>query len=361
MTSRGKRVRVLPGSQLPPHLKGPSSAPPWPPLNPSHLCRIAVVGDESSGKSSVVRKFILRESAHDDRAVKCEDVASIEMPSEAGSAYTSVGTSLAASLTTGPTTASLENSLAEYHKKDVTIWHRLHQVEKQICVRVQVWDMNLHPAPAEDAGASPHSVNSESSHRCVHNAPLLALLTRCNCAIVTVRYPDPASTSTFDSFASISSKEWNAIPHDQNSSRSHWHQLNVLESKIHRWVIFLRSAYENEFNNASTRENGLNISVLLTQADQIISSYSPQHWMELSLCMQRVCRRLGIVSWTFGSCVNTAQQIDLDKIHGTERLSNHQRFLQRMQMEQRSLLQDIEESIEAAFVELIQICLDSSQ
>jgi hypothetical protein len=210
------------------------------------------------------------------------------MSCDAASANTSLGTSLTASLTTAPTAASREHSLAEYHKKDVTIWHCVDHVEKQICVRVQVWDMNLHPAFTEDAVSSYHSINSNYSNSCVHNAPFLALLTCCHCVIVALYCPSPASTLTFDSLASMSSREWNAISHDPNNSN--WPQINELESTIHQWVVFLHNTYKKEVNNDGTKENGLSISVLLTQADQIISIYSPQHWIALSLCMQRTMK-----------------------------------------------------------------------
>lgn len=278
------------------------------------------------------------------------------MPCDAASANTSVGTSLAASLTTAPTAASREHSLAEYHKKDVTIWNRVDHVEKQICVRVQVWVMNLHPASTEDAESSSHSINSNYSNSCVHNAPLLALLTRCHCIIVTLCCPSPVSTFTFDSSASMSSSEWNAISHDQNNSN--WPQLNELEHTIHQWVIFLRNAYDKEVNNDGKKENGLSISVVLTQADRIISIYSTQHWIALSLCMQRVCHRMGIESWRFGSCVDTSRQIDVENMDGIEQLPEHQRFIKRMQMEETRRLQDMNEAVESAFVESIQLFLD---
>ena len=149
------RVRVIPGSSLPPSHTIPKP-PATPPPKPSHLCKIAIVGDAYCGKSSLVQKFIHRRYANSSNSGDNVEGETCDGDTANTNGATSFGNSLGTSL--GATSyEAMEPTLADYYKKDVTIYDD-HQIiidnnikpqsqdeqRKSVCIRVQCWDMNLH-------------------------------------------------------------------------------------------------------------------------------------------------------------------------------------------------------------------------
>ena len=118
-------MRIVWGSSAP-----PPPPPSTPPLSPQHLCKVGVVGDSQSGKTSMMQRFVCRKCARDEEGnqepLDCDDTN--------GSSSLQVRSNLSVE--------TVDPTLAEYKKKDVTMFSQEHQAE--ICVRIQMWDMNLH-------------------------------------------------------------------------------------------------------------------------------------------------------------------------------------------------------------------------
>ncbi|KAL7538795.1 hypothetical protein ACHAXR_012389 [Thalassiosira sp. AJA248-18] len=360
--SVASRVRVLPSSSL--ALPTPPSPPLAPPPKPLHLCKIAVVGDPYSGKSSLIQKFIHRiyanhNAVNENRGEKCDGGGTNNTNGAASATSNSITTSLGATTFDG-----LESTLAEYHKKDVTIWYNSSQESKSapscrdgnneapVCVRVQLWDMNVHQhfTNQQNNESDVHSIHSASSSLVPpgHNtniAPLLPLLKRINGMMIVYRCPLPPSSSfSHSSNASYAS-------HASNASCSEWPELDLLEQRIRQWTKYLRDQLNYE------KQQRPSIFVLLSCADLAIADYSPKQWMQLSVRMKDVCNNCEIDSWKMGTCMDNRSS-DIDEGYS----QNHQsKLLQRMMEQQRQMLEDMEDAIEASFIDMISMHLGRSR
>lgn len=365
------RVRVIPGSLL--SFPTPPSPPLDSPPKPSHLCKIAVVGDAYCGKSALAQRFIHRRYANMIGADGGEDRdGNININGAASATSNSVGTSLGASIGTSYE-GLLEPTLAEYHKKDVTISEQkidinqrkkedtssdendtLEHEKRAVCIRVQLWDMNIHQhfinQQAEpESNSCNHSLHSETSsmpsspRHTANIAPLLPLLKRVNGIMIVCRCPLPPTSFSQSSNASYDS-------HTSNASCSEWLALDSLEKHIKRWKTSLHDQLSNESQQSFT-------FVLLSCADLVIAEYSPREWMRLSDRMQEICKNCGIDSWKVGTCMDTTTSGAT--IDGN--FSPQSTLLQRMMHKQRQILEDMEDSVEAAFIDLISLCLCGSK
>lgn len=405
--SDDQRVRILPGSRLPSNAP-PPPPPSSPPLKPSHLCKIAVVGDAYAGKSALVRRFIDRRYASDS-SLAPSAVPITPKGGDGGEAQClDGGVSLASSIGTsfGPSITTLEPTLAEYHKKDVTIYDTNNETEegkeKSVCIRVQVWDMNLQQnSPRDDISSaiSIHSASSSPRYNMNSIGPLLPLLKRIHGVIIACRCPLPPSSFLHSSAASVAS-------HASNTSNmtSAWPELDLLEHSIDRWVHFLRDNVFNQQKQSETKHQSEEepcLFVLLNQADQVVTEFSPNEWMKLSARMQTICSRHGIVSWKLGSCMSASSFGDkrgvvnrLDsglsidenegmnefgertlqqptqshggnpQIHNLIKHEPHQHqylLLQRMWQQQKQMLEEMEDAIETTFTEMIALYLAHSR
>ena len=408
------RVRVLPGSFLSFDSSTTPPPPSFPPPKPSHLFKIAVVGDASTGKSSLVRKFIHRRYAgeSDSASVSLKADSSVGGGNgDAGSQCTD-GASSAASF--GASVASsipaLEPTLADYYKKDVTIWDagrtrpsndspkgivgssdaaliRPPSERKQVCIRVQLWDVNVHLTDSPDL-----EPNYSSSHPPIRPAPrnddaiapLIPLLTRIHGVIIVCRCPPlPHSSPKYDA----------------------WPELDVLERRIHRWMRFLRDVRNTRQrrnpepfvpppNDAPQDRNGRDescISVLLNHADEAATTYSQKEWMRLSSRMQLICKKNGIDSCKSGTCIDSDWAIDGesdgleelddddddvdDSVSRVSRRSGRSRksppsphlpqeqylLLQRLWQRQKETMEDLEDAVEGTVVDMISLLLERSR
>src|SRR6056300_552391 len=135
-SSTTARVRVLPGSTL--SLSNPPPPPSQPPPRPVHLCKIAVIGNPFSGKSSLVNKFLTRKSAASDANINniggggdnstavCANDMTVQWCNASATSNGTFGSALGASLI-GPIGSSSGGAsehtatLAEYYKKDISL------------------------------------------------------------------------------------------------------------------------------------------------------------------------------------------------------------------------------------------------
>jgi hypothetical protein len=337
------RVRILPGTLLPGHPPPPpSNAPP----KPSHLCKIAVIGESGSGKSSVVNKFARRQFA-DVPDVNSSDVGVGKEGPQCDASAVSIGTSIDPSYLT---TESKQHSMADYCKKDVTIWHGSEDdLQQEICIRVQVWDMNLSSSATVDVAddtSCARSINSSSIK--LDQSPLISLLKRCQGVIISISCPPPPSTASFL-----------------------WPELDAVENSIENWASFLCS------NCSDAPSKSPLISILLTRADQIVSTYSPQDCLQLSKRMHYLCHQFNIHSWRLSSCNNTSGKIRLKRntvkspqsqdervspldgrisphsFDGQSFKSQDSRSSRREQEDQKRMLEDMEDGVEECFIELM--------
>lgn len=371
-------VRILHGSCFPLQ-SAPPPPPQTPPPKPAHICKLAVVGDALSGKSSVVQKFINRTpyftqshpsyllqnhpfyvGSTDNPKNKNDNIGSNDNNGEgdascctegASSTTTSIGTSI------GTSVAAIEPTLAEYHKKDVTIfWNRnknysargkktssnraseivhssaegknIHanealnnsrskEKEECVCVRVQVWDMNIQnylnldndrfgsaAASNFSSCSSQHNSFTFQSRQSSNNmiAVLLPLFKRVNGILIVCKFPDPPCSE--HSYPT----EWENIA---------WPEMNELERYIRKWTTFIRGniAFPSQCNNMP-----ILVSVLLNQPNNLIIEnatklssrhntsdtlvYSLKEWRHLEHRMQTICEENGIESWSIGTCLN---------------------------------------------------------
>jgi hypothetical protein len=344
------RVRIIPGSSLPsltPTPPPPSSPPP----KPAHMCKIAVLGDAFSGKSSLVQKFIYRKYANsrcvDNDGYICDDDANPN--GTASAASNSVGTSLGA-----PSCEPCEPTLADYHKKDITVWDQVRQDQeygeqlkpRPLCIRVQCWDINIHrhhlteQQTEPDTSSCSHSIISESSLRHSTNIlPLLPLIKKMNGIIIVCRSPLSPSYTSHSSNASFTS-------YTSHASCSEWPELDALEEQIRRWMAFLQGDEINcELQNITT-------FVLLSCADLAIVDYSPREWMQLTVRMQDICEGCGIDSWKMGTCFDTSTLFDVGLLQNQQ-----SSLLKRMLQQQSRLLEDLEDAIELALIDVISMHL----
>jgi len=350
------RVRVIPGSSL---SSLPTPSPPsYSPPKPTNLCKIAVVGDEFCGKSALVQKFIHRRYATSNGA-DCEENCDGDTNTNGAASATgnSIGTSLGASF--GASYDGLESTLAEYYKKDITIWEdqidnnqtnengqRENETleQKAVCIRVQLWDMNIHQQQNDtDIDSCTHSVHSEcSALRNANVSRLLPLLKRVNGILIVCRCPLPPSSASQSSIASCAS-------HASNASCSEWPALDLLEQQIQRWMIFI---HDQEVNDEKQRPPTF---ALLSCADLAIVGYSPREWMRLSVRMQDICKKWGIESWRMGTCMDASSNT-IDGNHPQQST-----LLKRMIQQQKQILEDTEDAVEVAFIDLISVHLHQSR
>ncbi|KAL9185135.1 hypothetical protein ACHAXT_002912 [Thalassiosira profunda] len=344
------RVRVLPGSAL--QISTPPPPPPTPPPKPSALVKIAVVGDACSGKTALVHRFIHRRYANagDGGGGEIGEGDAYGAASAASNSLTSLGASY----------GGLDASLAEYHKKDITIYYKrqrpqsIETDQEAVCVRVQIWDMNMHQRLGTCLGNDEHdaaSVTSASSalHTPGFDAnikPLLPLLKRINGVAVVCRCPH----SLVESISTSSNADASYVSHFSNASCGGWPELDFLEEKIRRWVSFL----DEQLNHRD--EKRPSIVVLLSCADLVLGGYSPREWMQLLERMQTICKEYEIASWKMCTSMDTSGAI-IDEGRSPNRRST---LMQRICQQQQQLLEDLEDAVEGAFVDMISSHLDRS-
>lgn len=375
--------RIFSGSLIPPTIPLPPP-PSYPPPKPTHICKISVLGDASCGKSSLIRKFIHRKYAtssqssivNDDNDNRKEVCNNDEVkygndgktePVAAASCNSFGTTSLGTTTIGGCEEAGL--ALADYYKKDVTIWDDHNKKDgnnqdediKSVCIRGQCWDINIELSPKQQTiELDNQSITSESSlRRCrKHSAssniiPLLPLFKKMNGIIIVCRCPlRPCYTSVSSnvSLASIIS----------NASGSDWPELDYVEEQIRSWSSFIHDIIKDDHHDKlhqQQQQQKITFFVILTCADLVIN-YSPREWITLSIRMQDICNACNINSWKMGSCINTSTLLD---IPGTIFHQNKNQQLHRMVQQQYRLLQDMEDGIEAAFIDLMSMHIDQTR
>ncbi|KAL7532429.1 hypothetical protein ACHAWF_004133 [Thalassiosira exigua] len=326
-------------------MSSPRPPPPSsPPPRPSHLCKIAVVGDASSGKTSLVHKFIHRVHAYEDGNKKCseDNIGDADTNGAASATSNSLGT------------ASLEGlapTLAEYHKKDVTIWRkhdnkddRGELKERPVCIRVQLWDMNMHnycnSSRSEQDSNLVHSTPSDLRSPVnitdnMNTDPLRPLFKRISGIIIACGCPLPPTSFSISSHASHASQT-------SNTSCSEWPELDLLEEKIQRWNKFLTDHNTYEDQRPS-------IFVLLTCADLVLAGYSPREWVRLSNKMDNIRDECCFESWKICTCKGrTGFSIERECLQ-----IRQSTLLQRIIHQQELILDDTQDAVESTFVEVI--------
>jgi len=349
------RVRVVPGSSLS-LLPTPPPPPAYPPPKPTNLCKIAVVGDACCGKSAAVQKLVYR------RYACCDGGGGTNANGTASATSNSVGTSLG---TTSYGYEGVEPTLAEYHKKDITLsshYGANNQInindpgqdigddildQRAVCTRLQLWDMNIQQnffnlKPESDTNSLTHSVHSGPLNRNI--GPLLTLLKRVNGIIIVCRCPLPSSSFSESSVTSCKT-------YSSRASCSEWPELDNLEEEIKYWKAFL----DDELSNEKPQRRC--ISILLTCADLAVLGYSPNNWIQLSVRMQDICEKYDLDPWKMGTCMDTSS----NAFDGNNLQYEPTTMLQRMMQQHKQLLRDLEDDIDAAFIDLVSSCLKKSQ
>jgi hypothetical protein len=308
----------------------------------------------------------------------------------AAASYNSLGTTSLGTTTIGGYEEAGRLALADYYKKDITIWdqhnnsnentnhHHDEEEIKSVCIRVQCWDTNIELLPPKqqqqpNSVLDDQSIASESSlrycltHRASSNiVPLLPLFKKMNGIIIACRCPlRPCYTSVSSnvSLASIIS----------NASGSDWPDLDYVEEQIRSWSSFIHDDIIKVNNDdklqqqQQQQQQERTIFVILTCADLAIINYSPREWMTLTIRMQNVCNTCNINSWKMGTCINTSTLLDVPgtTLHQNKNQQQQQSsssvLLQRMVQQQRRLLQDMEDGIESAFIDLIAMHIDQTR
>ena len=178
---------------------------------------------------------------------------------------------------------------------------------------------------------------------------ILSLLRKCHAFIIAVRAPPPyrddgGGSSSIASLRSVSCLDWPL--------------LDECTDAIDKQMDFIRSI--------TNRDNAINpsMAVMLTHAEEIVDQYSPQHWMELADRMSRYDVDWRLVS---GMDVSPFQDDDRGYTRGdTASMASSKAatvtsltpFIERMQSEQRKMMEDIDCAVEETFVSLIQSFLD---
>jgi len=368
------RVRVKCGLSLS-TTKPPPPPPTTPPPKPTHLCKIAILGNANVGKSSLVQKFINRRYANSN-SVGETDLLNVNNNTN-GESSTTTFNSLGTSNTFGGGSAlTTEPTLADYYKKDVTIWYNDNDNDIQIpqdqgkkptvCIRVQCWDMNIQQSQYEqqqqiiddltdnDVQSVQSSTITTSPRNANINASLLPLLKRINGLIIVCKCPLPpsnniSSTSSYVSYASnLSCKD-----------DSDWMELDLLEQEIKQWITFMKDHQEEEGTNNKQLNRPL-MYVVLSCADLAVAGYSPREWMQLSMRMQEICHNYGISSWKISTSMDTTSSSD-NGVEQQQQSLRQSKILQRMMTQQKQILEDMEDGIEASFIELISLYLQQQQ
>mmetsp|Transcript_16561 Transcript_16561/g.31179 ORF Transcript_16561/g.31179 Transcript_16561/m.31179 type:complete len:465 (+) Transcript_16561:168-1562(+) len=425
------RVRVIPGSSLLSLLTTKPPPPPTsPPPKPSHLCKIAVVGDAYSGKTSFIQKFIHRRYADGGEEKICSNNNGGGMHhyhyTTASATSNSIGTSLGEAHSSYDGLGSMEStsSLAEYHKKDVTIYwngqnnniiddntdHQAQQQQKPyesaqrkddeskkilernkpVCIRVQLWDMNIHhyfttqQKHENDEPDSNNSVHSETSSchslaKRSYFATLLPLLKRIHGVIIVCRCPLPPSSSSSsipmphlpNNNASYASNYYDAT----SCSSEQWPEFEAVKQQIQRWTSFIHDQLLNGSSNSNHQNQQQHqqkqqqqspprpiVFVSLSCADLVVARYSPREWVELTSRMQGICKECGVDSWSMNSCMDSigsgSSSTDDEKSDSREKQQQQQSaLLQRLLQQQKRMLEDMEDATEAALIDMISMHL----
>ena len=410
----------------------------------------------------MVAKFLIRKSCasnnnhHDNDNQGPFDGANGSVVQWCNASATSNGTFGSA---LGGPSCFVEQSLAEYHKKDISLKRRSRKKDRRrqrddnngdedetttTCVRAQVWDINVpqaaihinknnsnDPTSSQDyitsCYSSNYSVSSKSSimtypypqdhlknnhiNNCLDTnklvTSLLPLLKRINGIIIACQCPLPPSSSSILPSSNVSHASYNSssIQSTSNirSNAGEWAELDLLEKHIASWMDFintnLNSNGAKKFGSGSSGYNNSSpytIFVILTFADWAITEYSPKEWMRLSVKMEEICTKFKIHSWRMGTSVsssgggdggssggscenndrsgigNVEKHMDDEKLAETEQkitketilLSKRQQrqhhgLFQRMARQQQDMMEEMEDSVEAAFIDMILLHLDS--
>ena len=321
-------MRIVWGSSAP-----PPPPPSTPPLSPQHLCKVGVVGDSQSGKTSMMQRFVCRKCARDEEGnqepLDCDDTN--------GSSSLQVRSNLSVE--------TVDPTLAEYKKKDVTMFSQEHQAE--ICVRIQMWDMNLHyhfmGQDVSTTASIPSNASWSTNQPTADVSTLLPLVNKVDSIIVCCRCPHPPSSPSLSSSASIASLA------SGNASSAEWPGLATIEESIEQWVRFLR-------NREYSPKRKQTLHVALTCADLVIGGYSPREWIQLSAKMQGLCELFNLASWRLCTCIS------LDDVFGEEAfcqysdpssLSYSMQVHQRLVEQQTQVLEDAEAAVERMFVDIM--------
>ena len=256
---------------------------------------------------------------------------------------------------------------------------------------------------------STSSITSSSPQQYNHPenipSPLLPLLNRINGIILTCPCPSPPSfpsssipttplsisSQTFnndnDGCNSISNNSVKSNVQNHNNgccngsyngtSGVEWQELEVLEEQIARWMKFIHghvglngdanSTNNNGGKNSSNSKNNSNnnkhpykIFLMLTFADLAITHYSPNEWMKLSLKLEEICVKFGIYSWRMGTCVDSrGDNGAMDNSHLKQQQQQQQYgIFQQMARQQQQMMEEMEDSVEALFIDMILLYLD---
>lgn len=328
-------IRIVRGSSAP-----PPPPPLTPPPSPQYLCKIGVVGDSQSGKTAIMQKFVCRAPIN----IHAQDEERNQGPLDCDDTNTN-GSSLQArsnvSVETNPT-------LAEYSKKDVTIFSQEHQACS--CLRMQIWDMNLHyhvnvmgGQDVSTTASIPSNASWSTNQPTADVSTLLPLINKVDSVIVCCRCPHPPSSPSLSSNASITSLA------SGNASSAEWPGLATIEESVEQWVRFLRDR-----EHSPKRKQTLHVA--LTCADLVIGGYSPREWIQLSAKMQCLCELFNLTSWRICTCIS------IDGVFGEEAfcqysdpssLSYSMQVHQRLVEQQSQLLEDAEAAVERMFVEIM--------
>ena len=373
----GSRVRVKCGQSLstPPP---PPPPPTTPPPKPTHLCKIAILGNANVGKSSLVQKFIYRRYANTTTSGETD---LLNVNNTNGESSTTTFNSLGTSNTFGGSSAlTTEPTLADYYKKDVTIWYNDNdqndiqipqdqEKKSTVCIRVQCWDMNIQRQQQydqqqinDDLTTTDNDVQSVQSSTITAsprnaniNASLLPLLKRINGLIIVCKCPLPPSNNVSSNASYVSYASKLSCKDD-----SDWMELDLLEQEMQQWIAFMKDHQEEEGTNDDKQLNRPLIYVVLSCADLAVVGYSPREWMQLSMRMQEICHSYGISSWKISTSMDTTSSSDDNNGEQQPHL-RQSKILQRMMNQQKQILEDMEDGIEASFIELISMYLQQQQ
>jgi GTPase SAR1 family protein len=156
---RGNVRIVVPSSCIPPD--PPEESPP----RPLEMLKLLVLGEQGSGKSSIVRRFVHRATIHPDGA------------------NAAVRSSASKSSTKSKQPAEQQRKAGswtvDYYKKDVSFWN---SAKTSRCVRVQLWDVGgRSPAAYYVPSSAPITAASKGN-----NPEVMQLLQRSKAVILVI-------------------------------------------------------------------------------------------------------------------------------------------------------------------------------
>ena len=233
-----------------------------------------------------------------------------------------------------------------------------------------MWDVNVNNLVHPDGVTATTESGIQSS--------LLSLLQKCHAFVIAVRAPPPTdrdgscggmSSSAISLRSTVSSRNYDW----------HWSSLDHCIDMIEKRIDFVRSIlsvdHRNKNDNNTTQRHCClpPITVMLTHAEEIVDRYSPRHWMQLTERMKRYDDV--IVEWRLVSgSMDTSSSCQEDGIgstrgndaasmassKGTEAatVTSLTPFLERMQWEQRKMMEEFDYAVEETLVGLIRSFLD---